>query len=433
MYSTPLFYAGTVHYGSSFTYVLLITLSLIIFPLAFIYSLYGTAIHLLKNRFNFFNFMLPPSLWIIADYLKEITDYFIPWGFIGYSQVFTPFIQIADITGIYGVSFIIVYANYALAQFIVSRQKKILSLVPLTILITAVFTYGIIKEKIIINLSAAESINITGVQGNTGSLERWDSSLSFMTYRKYIEITEANHTSPGLVIWPETVLNSSDRVNFDIMRSVNSLIGDESLFITGGTRKDGDGNTFNSIFISSRGILKHIYDKKILFPYSERRVAGLSHGGIMGSPDTFAEGDSSPLFRYGNFTIGLSVCFESLYPSYIRNSAAKGADILINVANDSWFGDTYEPHMHLYSSIVRAVENRRYIARVTNSGVSAIITPSGILADSLDLNISGVISGTLGKTEFRSFYTIFGDLIIIFAVLIVMSCITLYIFKPDKN
>ena len=433
MLSTPLFYAGIVHYGSSFLYVLLIILYLVILPLAFIYSLYGTALHLLKTRFTFLNLLLPPSLWVIADYLREMTDFFIPWGFIGYSQVYTPFIQIADITGIYGVSFIIVYTNYVLAQYIVSRQKKIINLVPLTILITAVFVYGIIKEKKITGLPETETINITGVQGNTGSLDRWDSSLSFMTYRNYIELTTENHNSNGIVIWPETVLNSSDRVNFEIMKSVNSLIGDESLFITGGTRKDADGNTFNSIFISSRGILKHIYDKKILFPYSERRFAGLSHGSIMGSPDTFAEGDSSPLFRHGNFTIGLSVCFESLYPSYIRNAAAGGADILINVANDSWFGNTYEPHMHLYSNIVRAVENRRFIARVTNSGVSAIITPSGRLADSLDLNKEGVISGTSGKTGLISFYTIFGDLIIIFAALIVMSGITLYILSPAEK
>lgn len=430
MLSTPLFYAGIVNYGSSLAYVIIINSILVILPVVIIYTLYGLAIYHLKSRFTVLNSLLPASLWIITDYLREIFFLFIPWGFLGYSQVYTPFIQIADITGIYGVTFLVVFVNSILAEFFTIKKRKFAHLLPAFIVIISLLTCGIIKETIFSEYTAGETINITGIQGNTGSLERWDSNLSFMTYRQYIELTEKNFTSPGIAIWPETVLNSSERVNFDIIKTVSSIIGNENLFISGGTRKNADGNSFNSVFISSKGMLNYIYDKKILFPYSERDFAGFSHGSIMGSPDTFEMGEFSSLYRHNNYTLGLSICFESLYPSYIRKTVAQGADFLVNVANDSWFGDTYEPHMHLYSNITRAVENRRYIARITNSGVSAIITPAGKLSDSLGLNKEGAIRGTVEKISHRTFYTIYGDLVIIFAAIIIMSIIVLYIYEP---
>lgn len=431
--STPLLYAGIVNYGSSIHYVLFITLLLVILPAALIYIFFGLTIHILKSRYRILNLLLPPALWIITDYIREIFIFFIPWGFIGYSQVFTPFIQIADITGIYGVSFIVVLVNSILADFFIREKRKIADLLPVFIILITLLIYGILKERIINDCTSEEIVNITGIQGNTGSLERWDSNLSFMTYRHYIDLTEKNFNSPGIAVWPETVLNSSERINIDIIKSVNSIIGDDSLFVAGGTRKNADGNTFNSIFISSGGMLNHIYDKKILFPYSEREFAGLSHGGVMGSPDTFEKGDSSSLYKHKNLIIGLSICFESLYPSFIRKTVAQGAEILINVANDSWFGNTYEPHMHLYSNIVRAVENRRYIARITNSGVSAVITPAGRLSDSLDLNKEGAIRGTVKKINHRTFYTISGDIIIIISTLIIMALVIIYILEPSDS
>jgi len=274
--SFPLIYAGVENYGSSIPYVLFITLLLVILPSALIYIFFGLTIHFLKSRFRILNLLLPPALWVIIDYIKEIFIFFIPWGFIGYSQVFTPFIQIADITGIYGVSFIVVLINTILADYFIREKRNTADLVPLIIILIPLLIYGIIKQRIISDYSSGEKINITGIQGNTGSMERWDSNLSFMTYRRYIDLTEKKFTSPGIAVWPETVLNSSERVNIDIIKSVNSIIGDDSLFVAGGTRKNADGNTFNSIFISSGGMLKHIYDKKILFPYSEREFAGFS-------------------------------------------------------------------------------------------------------------------------------------------------------------
>jgi apolipoprotein N-acyltransferase len=275
-------------------------------------------------------------------------------------------------------------------------------------------------------------VNITGVQGNTGSLERWDKSLSFINYQKYIDLTGKNFKGNGILIWPETVLNSSDRSNFEIIQNVNTLTGNNTVFITGGTRIDKNGSTFNSIFVSNMGTLTYIYDKQILFPYSEKKIAGLSHGGVMDSPDTFAEGKKLPLFRSNIITPSLSICFESLYPGFIRKGVKEGADILINVANDSWFGNTYEPYMHFNSTIVRAIENRRSMARITNSGISALINPAGKVIKYLGLNESGVITGELTRRKELSFYTIYGDLIILAAAFIIAAALFVYIREPGE-
>ena len=312
------------------------------------------------------------------------------------------------------------------------RYRKLKYIIPFIILYASVFFYGISGEDK--NYNADREINrikITGIQGNTGSLERWDQSLSFINYQNYLDLTAKNFEGNGIIIWPETVLNSSDKTNFEIIQNVNSLTGKNAIFITGGTRKDDRGNTYNSIFISNRGLLTYIYDKQILFPYSEKKIAGLSHGAVMGSPDTFTPGKKPPLYRSNDITPSLSICFESLYPSFIRRGVKDGADILINIANDSWFGDTYEPHMHFNSTIVRAIENRRSLARITNSGISALIKPSGEVIKSMGLNETGVITGELPGRKELTIYTIYGDMIIIAAALITVAAIIIYIRKPS--
>ncbi len=387
----------------------------------------------LKSRFYFFNLLIPPSLWIMVEYTKEISDFLIPWYFIGYSQVGTPFIQGADIIGIYGISFLIVLINYMLTMGIIDIEyRKLKFIIPIILLCTSAFFYGVSVQKKNYNSNAEnQMVDITGVQGNTGSLERWDKSLSFINYQNYMNLTSKNFSGKGIIIWPETVLNSSDKTNFEIIQNVNSFTGNNTIFITGGTRMDNMGNTYNSIFISNRGLLSYIYDKQILFPYSEKKIAGLSHGGVMGSPDTFTSGKKPPLYRSNDITPSLSICFESLYPSFIRRGVKEGADILINVANDSWFGNTYEPYMHFNSAIVRAIENRRSMARITNSGISALIKPSGEVIKSMGLNESGVITGELTRRKELTIYTIYGDIIIIAAALITAAAIIIYIRKPS--
>ena len=390
--------------------------------------------HILKSRFFYLNILIPPSLWIITDYIREIFDFFIPWYFIGYSQVKTPFIQIADITGIYGVSFFVVFFNYSIALFFIQKkQRTILKFLPLAALTSIVLLYGIIstKEKIS-EISPNQTIEITGIQGNTDSLDRWNESLSYITYSKYLELTEKNYKGSGILIWPETVLNSSDKVNYDIIHKVNSAYSSDTIFITGGTRNDSRGS-FNSVFISKNGALAYIYDKIVLFPYSERKFAGLSHGGVLGSVNTFTPGKKPGIFKDEQANPGISICFESLYPSYIKKSVKEGADILINVANDSWFGNTYEPHMHLNSTIVRAIENRRSMIRVTNSGISALITPLGKITSSLDLDKEGAVKGALEKRKDLTIYTRYGDIIIIISVLVILSAILLYLKNPVKK
>lgn len=431
---TPLFHAGLVNYGKDFTFLFLSTTFLVIIPIVILYCFYGTFHHILKSRFYYLNIVLIPSLWIMIDYIREVFDFFIPWYFIGYSQVGTPFIQFADITGIYGVSFFVVYFNYSITMFL--TQKKHAAIVKFFILLIStslLLLYGIISDKNeTLRISPDQNINITGIQGNTGSLDRWNKSRSYITYSKYLELTEKNYKGSDILIWPETVLNSSDKANYELIHRVNSIYNSDTIFIAGGTRKDNRG-TFNSVFISKDGVLSYIYDKKILFPYSERKFAGLSHGGVLGSTDTFIPGKKPALFKNEKVNPAISICFESLYPSYIRKSVKEGADILINVSNDSWFGNTYEPYMHFNSTIVRAIENRRSMARVTNSGISALITPSGRITSSLELEKEGAVTGNLTKRKSLTFYTRYGDFIIIISVIIILSAILLYMKEPVKK
>jgi len=232
-------------------------------------------------------------------------------------------------------------------------------------------------------------------------------------------------------VWPETVLNSSDTNNMEIITGISSLLKPDQIFITGATRSDSKNNVYNSIFTADKNGLNYIYDKRILFPFTETSLSGFSSGKFMDSPSIFSRGKNKPVSNYNLTTLGFTICFESIYPDYIRKIKNLGAVILINVANDSWFGNTYEPYMHLYSSIARSIENRLYVIRSSNSGISAIISPTGEMISSIGLNTRDKTLATVNSIAIPSFYSKTGDLIIIVSFLIIIISLACQLKKQN--
>ena len=219
-FSNPLYYSMTINPDSFFLIPAILIFFTAIIPNIIIYSLFAAIFHWISKSSALFNIVLPASLWILIDYLKELSSFILPWGLTGYTQVFTPFIQLADITGIHGVSFLIILINTMIAEIITiteletnlaqnsnryermlrflkypinnrNYKKLIYNSLLILIIISGVFTYGILKKNSVLNKSAAsEKITYLMVQGNSESVERWNEASSTARYQTYIQLTK---------------------------------------------------------------------------------------------------------------------------------------------------------------------------------------------------------------------------------------------------
>lgn len=456
--SIPLYQSLTLTEGKSLVLPALLIFLTLIAPNMVFYSLFGLFFRWNSKTYSKSSVLIPGSLWILIDYLKETLPFPLPWGFAGYTQVFTPFIQVADIAGVHGVTFIIITINALIAQIILdsikltrneftdpgkedhirsgmisSNTNTMYNSMTLIIVIASALLYGIPrKENVKQTMSNGHVLSYLMIQGNSESIDRWNESTSMSRYQTYARLTEKEIKNADLVIWPETVLNSSDKINFEIMTGVSALLNDGSYFITGAIRRDNNGNTFNSIFVFNKRSLQFIYDKRILFPYSERPFFGKTAGRFFNSPEKFHEGKSPGVYKIVETTAGFSICFEAIYPSKIRKDKNSGAAVQINVANDSWFGDSSVPYLQEYSVITRAVENRTAFLRCANSGISLAVSPAGDVISEIPLNTQNISLGFIPVSPITTIYSKTGNIIIIIAVMLILLRIFMIEFKENK-
>ncbi len=428
MLSYPLFHTLNIHYNRGIIYSLVLIFITVIIPLTALSGIFSAACFYFRVPSKILCVVIPPSLWIIADYSREIIPLYIPWGFAGYTQVFTPLIQISDLTGIYGVTFFIILINILITEIIIDRRNYFNPAI-LIVIVLLVITYSYTrKNQIESQLSrspASDIVRVTAIQGNFSTHERWDASVSQFQYSTYTSLSQKKFSETDIIIWPETVLNSADTVNLQIIKTVSNQLSPGQLFITGATRSESNDQYFNSVFITAITGIIDIYDKIILFPYSERSYSGLSAGRFLNAPEKFQRGRKQKIIDTTRGNIGITICFESIYPDFVRNLKVRNADFITNIANDSWFGKTSEPYIHLYSNIARAVELRIPVIRSTNNGISAIITQTGKISASTTLDTQEILTGEVSKYKISSIYAGYGDLILILSALILLSGILL--------
>jgi apolipoprotein N-acyltransferase len=434
LFSVPLFHALINEYNLNIIFSALLIFISVYIPYCIIYGLYGITLIHLFNRKSIYLPFIAASLWILIDYIMSVVPLLMPWGYAGYTQTFNIFIQISDLTGIYGVSFLVVLINSMLALFLYWRRNFLSQLILLLLLLIAPAIYGNLRLNNIvqrIDFNNQPFIKTAIIQGNFKSNEKWDSNNTTAIINTYVSLTKQILDEADMIIWPETVLNSSDAVNVEILSGVSLLLNPDQIFITGATRNDKKNNFYNSIFTVERNKLNYIYDKIKLFPFTETSLAGFSAGRFMDSPAIFSIGKNRPVYKSGLAILGYTICFEAIYPDSVRKIKKSGAEILINVANDSWFGNTYQPFMHLYSNIVRAVENRVYVIRASNNGISAAITPTGKVINSIPLNTRDKILTPVKAINIASFYSTSGDWFIVFALLVIITSLA-YRLKINK-
>jgi len=443
------FWAGTIYW---LVHVTLPGTAILVLYLALYFGLFGLIFSSFVVRRSSFVVFFIPAVWVLLEYMRSHLFTGFPWALLGYSQYLNlPVIQIADITGVWGISFLIVFVNTAITEIIWARKSRLQSRLKATFVLLLLFLsltlsygyYGINERRA---TSDERRIRVSVIQGNIPQELKWDPSpqAKYFIIDRYLELTsEALKDNPDLVIWPEASLPVVAEEEPEFLGIVKEFARERKLDILLGAVTTRNNLYYNSaVLVSKTGESTQQYNKLHLVPFGEYiplkkalpfLQAVVPIGEMAPGKEYTVFNLSSKLQAPSSKLFGVLICFEDLFPEISRRFVKNGAGFLVNITNDAWYKDTSAPYQHLQASVFRAVENRVYLARAANTGISGFINPQGKIV-SLLKDASGRQVFVEGFDNYEiserggifSFYTRYGDLFILFCFI---SCL-LFIFRP---
>jgi len=369
-----------------------------------------------------------PALWVGGEWIRgRLMDGF-PWGLAGYSQyAVLPVIQIAEVTGVYGVSFLLVAVNAALAAMVgLGWRRARRGALAAGVLLAASLGFGWNSLRADGDPARAEarSVLVSVIQPSIEQTMKWDPARHEEIMRVYERLTrEAARPAvgdgalarPAAVVWPETAATIFLRGDPALLRRLTALSAEVGAPLIVGSidRLDGPRGKFlnSAFFLDGQGITAK-YDKIHLVPFGEY----VPLAGLIGFVRNWAEfisdfgaGQARTVFPLSGAPFGVVICYEVIFPELFRDFVAEGAAFMVNITNDAWFGETSGPWQHLGMLPLRAVENRVGIARAANTGVSAFVAPSGRITRMLPLFERGILADRVPLRRSATVYTRFGD------------------------
>lgn len=379
----------------------------------------------LKEKRGYSYMLTLPVIWVGLEFLREFLLTGFPWATLGYSQQNLLFIQSADLFGVYGLSYLLILSNTVVAEVVqVVRRRAwrelpagpLLLLVALFMLNTGYGWYRLGK-----NPDQREAhLETAVIQGNIDQAVKWHPDFQIKSVDIYRDLSRqaSKAGATDLLIWPEAATPFyfqrggvlADRVS-ELPRATGSHLLFGSPAYTG---EPGDYQYLNSAFLlSPRGEVLERSDKTHLVPFGEyvplKPFLPFIDKLVVGIGD-YSPGQVKPLGMNG-YELGVLVCYEAIFPELARDYVSSGSDLLVNITNDAWFGRSSAPAQHLAMVRFRAIENRIWIARAANTGISAFIAPSGRILGSTDLFETTYATARVGLGARPGLYARMGDLI----------------------
>ncbi len=417
------------------------------------YAVFGWMVGFLRSNLGLRVAVIAvPFLWVAVD-LLGIVAFRVPWDQLGYSQVGNGVLtNLAPWTGVYGLTFVLLVINTMLAAGVLrgrgrSRMQLLGGGVAACILVGA----GALWQPAVAPVTARAvllqaNLDVRGDNSWSGTLwdqqagryvDEWDVHTAHFVQDSaqdctpYIAgmpetsaplVTAACQPKPiAVVVWPEAPSAFSERdPRFQaLVRRMNQTTGAAAIIGNAATDTRGahvDLYNAASVFGADGGLVGR-YAKVHLVPWGEyipfQKMFSFAHG-LTRNAGRFTHGWSRPVFRLKGEHYGIFICYESIFADEIRQFARNGAEVLVNISDDGWYGDTSAPWQHLNMARMRAIENRRWLLRDTNTGVTAAIDPYGRITQSAPRHVFTSLAVDYGFRDDLTFYTRYGD---VFALL----------------
>ncbi len=411
---------GLTLYGSTFFWIAWATLPGALGAIAFLalyLGLFALIFRFVLQRWGLIVLWAFPFFWTAMEYLRSLGQLAFPWTSICYSQTeYLPLIQFASLTGPYGVSFWLAIINVVIFWTLCRwrRGKYVLFfLVPLFL-----FPYAYGKRAIPENPLPGD-LKVTIIQPNIDPDVKWDSRFIEHNFDVLIDRTrEIEPENTDLVIWPETATPCYLVRQRNYYQRVRNLVDELGVpLLTGSldyTDLDNEQNKyFNSafFFVPDRPGIQQ-YSKMKLVPFSEKipydeKISFLQKIN-MGEAD-FTPGQDWTIFHHPRGKFAALICFESIFPQLAREFCRRGAEFLVIITNDGWFGKTTAPFQHAQIAVFRAIENRIGIARCANTGVSMVIDPFGRVRNRTAIFVERTVTAGLSLRRGSTFYNRYGE------------------------
>jgi apolipoprotein N-acyltransferase len=373
--------------------------------------------------------LIVPALWVALEWIRAQALSGFPWASLGYSQYLNrPLIQVAELASVYGVSFALVLGNVVIAQLLygtVQRRWKDVALpCALAVLgLAAIWGYGGGRLHQISKGAAPTpaDLGVALVQGNIAQDLKWehDARNAIFSIYRTLTLEAAADAEVDLIVWPEAATPfffANDRVFQARQLRLALEAGRPLLFGSPTYARNGDQDVmYNSAFLlGPDATVLGRYDKVHLVPFGEyiplRRLLFFLDKLVAGIGD-FRSGETYTVMAIPQGRFAVLICFEIIFPDLVRHFVYHGAQFLVNMTNDAWFGHSPASYQHLSMVVFRAVENRLPIVRAANTGISAVIDPTGRLSQQTDLFVRTWIKTRITPAGVATtFYTRWGDL-----------------------
>jgi len=423
-YLVSLWWLGQVRIFSSY---IMLGLGVLVAYLALYYGIFGLGMRIVYERKLPFA-LAAPALWVLLEWVRGWAFTGFPWLWVGYSQAqCLPIMQAAAVGGVLFLSFLVIFVNGLVADFIVRGRKGFIYMAMITLLL--VFAGGWMR------LQSGEDgggMRVALVQGNVPQEIKMNPAFEEDIKLLYKALTyEAAGRGAKIVVWPETAVpgvveiqgNKGAEWVIDLAQETGVII------VAGAVVRFEDGYRNCVLVVDGKGI-HDWYGKVHLVPFGEYTpLAGYLPFFEKFAPpgEGFVPGRGFHILEIGHLKFGPLVCYEAIFPAISRAFVRKGAKVLLNLTNDAWFGKTLAPYQHAAMASFRAVECGVPLLRVANTGVTLIASPYGRVEE-LEVGgerifVQGILVRDLVLTQRRTLYSRAGDWIVWVAGLLILGCL----------
>jgi apolipoprotein N-acyltransferase len=414
------------------------------------YGIVGGLYATLRRRLGNWALAALPFLWVGIEYLRSLSEVSFPWLNLSYTQWENlAIVQLATLAGDAMVSFFVVTLGVLLYQGYRQVSQPVRAsiwFVAAILLYSGGYFYGALQLQ-----PAPTDMKVAVLQGNVANADKWRSGRIDHNFHNYEELTDsAVAAGAELVVWPETAAPCYLAQERAYLQWVESIAQRHEIELLAGglyRTEDEQGESVYSnsaYFFSVRGAELPPYNKQKLVPFSEHLPYTHTLGWLESfrkflryqlglDISNFRPGDSLILYASEGKLVAPLICFEVVYPSYVREAVNSGADLLAVITNDAWFGETAGPYQHAALSIFRAVENRCWLVRSANTGISEIVDPNGRVIARTKLGERDYLVADIGSRTGATLFNRHGPWLSQICLVGLLAAVLIAIFRKKRD
>lgn len=377
------------------------------------------------------------SGWFLLEYGKVYLSQkavWFPWFMLGYTQwAYTPLIQAAAVTGVYGLSAAVCFTG-ALAGSLPALDgpawKKGLRFAPALLLFAAIWAFGARELRRAETAAPREVFNAALLQPSIDQYAKWDAAEAG-NIRANMEGLAAESKGADLAVWPENALPCwiDEPACYAWLKTAAARPAGATVV---GSVSKGDGMRVAAFLLDKDGGITASYNKRQLVPFGEyvplRGLLGKYIKPVAALGEFLPGASGQGLMPFRDLKFGAAICYESIFPYLFSGDTADGADFFVNITNDGWYLDTAAPYQHFAVNIFRAVENRRTVLRAANNGISGVIDPWGRVTAVTALNERTALTAPVKIYSARALFPYYGAWFAGAALLVVSAFLLAVLF-----